>query len=108
MVRIAPNEVAIAGIHAYREIHKIGTQFIRSPWYQGQFPTQYSDDTCGIFGVRDPKKAIERRKLFQQAGTKTAVLQWEPVIVATVQQAVKKIKRDAQNGKANVMLRFRG
>lgn len=53
--------------------------------------------------MRDPRKAAARRKLYQQAGTKAAVLQWESVIVDTVQKTVSKIKRDATSGRADVM-----
>jgi len=71
--------VAFADIKACKEIHRIGTPFVKNIWYQSQAPTQNSDDTAGVFGVRDLKKAVARRKLFQQAGTKAAVVQWEDV-----------------------------
>jgi len=103
VVRIAPFEVAFGDITAYREIHRIGTPFTKSAWYQEQNPLQYSDDTCGVFGVRDQRKANARRKLFQQAGTKAAVKQWEPIVVDIVRQTVQKIKRDAANGVADLM-----
>lgn len=97
-VRIAPGEISTSSIEAHRQIHRMGTEFIKAPWYQGQSPTQYDDNTCGVFGLRNQKVAAARRKLFQQAGTKAAVLQWESVVVGLVTQAVEKIKRDASQG----------
>ena len=103
-MRISPNEIAIADLKAVRDIHKIGTVWTKSSWYQGQTATQISDDTSGVFVVRDPRKASYRRKFFQQAGTKAVVVQWEPEIRALVEMAVSKIKRDAsKNGKVDVM-----
>jgi cytochrome P450 len=103
-VRVSPNEVAVADIKANREIHKIGTTFTKSAWYQNQSPTQISDETCGVFGVRDHRKAMQRRKLYQQAGTKATVVQWEPQIRSIVEETVSKIRRDALGkGRVDIM-----
>ncbi|KAK4500352.1 hypothetical protein PRZ48_008541 [Zasmidium cellare] len=101
-VRIAPSEISTSSIEAHRQIHRIGTEFIKAPWYQGQTPTQYDDNTCGVFGLRNQKVAAARRRLFQQAGTKAAVLQWKPVVTGLVKLAIGKIKRDASQGTADV------
>ncbi len=80
----------------------MGTPFTKGAWYQNQSPTQTSDDTCGIFGVRDNLKARQRRRYFQQAGTKATVIQWEPIIIDIVDAAISKIERDATKGKADL------
>ena len=104
VVRIGPREIAIADPEAHKQIHKIGTHFTKyAGFYQGQTPYQLDDETCGVFGVVDFKKAAYRRKHFQQAGTKAAVLLWEPQIVKTVEQTVSKIKRDALAGRADLL-----
>jgi cytochrome P450 len=60
-----------------------------------------------VFGVCDPRKAARRRKLYQQAGTKTAVRTWEPRVVELIDQTIEKIKRDAeQNGTADIFKWF--
>lgn len=103
-VRIAPAEISIADISAYREIHKIGTVFQKAPWYQKLSPRQYDDETCAVFGIRDPRKAAARRKLFQQAGTSAAVSDWEPQIVRIIDMTVEKIREDLERkGKADLM-----
>ncbi|KAF2166629.1 hypothetical protein M409DRAFT_23262 [Zasmidium cellare ATCC 36951] len=101
-VRIAPSEISTSSIEAHRQIHRISTEFIKAPWYQGQTPTQIDDNTCGVFGLRNQKVASARRRLFQQAGTKAAVVQWEPVVVGLVKAVIGKIKRDASQGTADV------
>lgn len=55
-----------------------------------------------MFGVRDAKKASARRRLFQLAGTKAAVIQWEQMLVQIVHKAVDKIKRDAKTSSADI------
>ena len=103
IVRIAPFEVHVSDIDSARQIHRVGTQFTKSAWYQNQSPVQYDDDTCGVFGLRGLEKAKARRKLFQQAGTRAAVKEWEPIIVDIVIRAVGKIKRDASEGTADLV-----
>jgi cytochrome P450 len=57
-----------------------------------------------VFGVCDPRKAAHRRKFFQQAGTKAAVVQWEEQIKKLTRLAVAKIKSYAQrDGKVDVV-----
>ncbi|EMC98923.1 hypothetical protein BAUCODRAFT_385201 [Baudoinia panamericana UAMH 10762] len=103
VVRIAPFEVSFSDMRAHREIHKVGTQFIKAPWYQNQMPGQHSDELTGVFGVRDPKKAIARRKLFQMAGSLTTVLEWEPLIVDIIKQTVQEIKQEGRQGVVDLM-----
>jgi cytochrome P450 len=105
IVRIAPKEVAVADIKACKDIHKIGTKFTKDrSWYQGQSYTQVDDETCGVFGVCDPRKAAHRRKFFQQAGTKAAVVQWEDCIRKLTHLAVAKIKLYAErDGKVDIV-----
>lgn len=103
-VRVAPNEVAVADIEAWRRIHRIGSEFNKGPWYQGQSPVQYNDETCGVFNIRNNKTASQRRRLFQTAGTKKVVAEWEPRVVALVDLTVTKIKQEIQShGKSDIM-----
>lgn len=105
-VRIAPSEISTSSIEAHRQIHRIGTEFIKAPWYQGQTPTQIDDSTCGVFGLRNQKVASASRRLFQQAGIKAAVVQWEPVVVGLVKAVIGKIKRDASQGPYQTPMTF--
>ena len=104
-MRIAPTEIAVADIEAWRQIHRIGSDFKKNPkWYQGQSPIQTDDATCGVFGLVDPKKASARRKLFQQAGTKKIVAEWEPNIIQLTRLTIHKIRSDLEStGRCDVM-----
>ncbi|KAF2443376.1 cytochrome P450 [Karstenula rhodostoma CBS 690.94] len=100
-VSIAPHEVAIADIQAYRIIHRIGSNFNKGPWYTSQAPSQYNDETCGVFGILSNKTASRRRRLFQAAGTKNIVAEWEPQFIKLFDLALQRIKADLQDGQYN-------
>jgi len=103
-VRISPTEIAIADIEAWRQIHRVGSDFRKNPkWYQAQAPSQYDDNTCGVFGLNDPKKASARRQLFLRAGTRKIAAEWDPQIKQLVDLTVEKIKRDLRTGQCDVM-----
>lgn len=99
-MRISPTEIAIADIAAWRQIHRIGSDFRKNPgFYQRLAPRQYNDDTCSVFGIVDPHRASARRRLYQAVTTKKAVVEWEPQIVRIVHQTVQKIKRELKTKK---------
>ncbi|CAO2657984.1 Nn.00g072440.m01.CDS01 [Neocucurbitaria sp. VM-36] len=103
-VRIGPQEVAIADIEAFRIIHRVGSDYSKGPWYQGQAPSQTTDETSGVFNIASNKKAAHRRRLFQSAGTRKIVAEWEPQIVELANTAVEKIKRDLEKyGSSDIM-----
>ncbi|RSL61207.1 hypothetical protein CEP53_005182 [Fusarium sp. AF-6] len=100
VVLVSPNEVAISDLEAFSQIHKIGSGFIKSNWYDklrfGREP--------GIFFMRDPHQHAARRRLFARAFSNNSLLtHWEPEIRQKTQLAVAKIKNDAQSGSADVL-----
>lgn len=100
VVRIAPKEVDVANPAAVREVHKMGTQFTKAPFYRLLSPGPVDN----IFNFRDPKKHTARRKLYAKGFTLTSLRKdWEATIGHIVQTAVAKIKGDAQNGSAEMM-----
>jgi len=103
IVRIAPTEVAISDLDAHREMHRIGSGYLKDPWYQAV----NSSDSPGIFAMIDPKAHAARRKLFAQAFSKTYLRQhWEASVREKAAVAVSKIKRDAQRGCVDVLKWF--
>lgn len=103
-VRIAPHEIAVSDINAWRKIHRIGSNYNKAPWYQNQVPEQYSDETTGVFGILDNKKASVRRRMFQTSGTRKIVQEWEPRIKELAELTVINIKKElAKDGKADLM-----
>lgn len=104
-MRISPSEIAIADFPACRQIHRVGSDFRKNAaWYQGQSPQQYDDQTCGVFGLVDPKAASLRRRLFLTAGTRKIVSEWEPEVVQLVNLTIQKMKQDLEtHGKCDAM-----
>ncbi|KAK8135037.1 hypothetical protein PG984_007049 [Apiospora sp. TS-2023a] len=88
VVRITPQDVAVADLDGFAQIHRVGSAFLKGPWYDSVKPS--------IFRERDPKKHSERRRLFARAFSKTALrANWEPAVRQTVEKAVGRIKAEA-------------
>ncbi|EFQ91040.1 hypothetical protein PTNB73_05776 [Pyrenophora teres f. teres] len=92
VVRIAPNQVAVADIAGVSQIHKIGSGFLKSAWYEN-FVSLTGN---GIFPMRDLVMHGTRRKLFSRAFSNSSLKNnWEPEVRRKVNLAVQKIKQDA-------------
>jgi hypothetical protein len=59
VVRIAPYEVAVADIAGVSQIHKIGSGFLKSAFYQKLTPHRKP----GIFAMRDPSPCCSAETL---------------------------------------------
>ena len=104
MVRIGPNEISIANNQALREIHQIGSQFLKAPWYRKLSPNCVSEETAGILAMGDPRVHARRRKMFSHVFSNSGILSWEDQIKQKVRVAVEKIKRDATTGEADIFM----
>ncbi|KAJ5554375.1 hypothetical protein N7513_004334 [Penicillium frequentans] len=69
IVRISPTEVAIASLPDVKEIHRVGSGFLKTEWYE-----QFTQGREGVFNMRDVKKHSQRRKLFARPFSKTKEL----------------------------------
>ncbi|KAF2219182.1 cytochrome P450 [Elsinoe ampelina] len=99
-VRIGPREVVTADLAALKYIHRMGTDFHKSPWYYK------ISQTKGVFSEHDPKRHAERRRLFAPNFTASALLRQEVVVRKNFDLAVSKINRDACLGKADIFKWF--
>ncbi|GKZ66542.1 hypothetical protein AnigIFM50267_000406 [Aspergillus niger] len=89
VVRIAPDEVSVSSLPEFKEIHRVGSAFLKTPWYQ-KFAW---DRNPGLFTMRDPKEHAARRKLFARVFSKSDLRRtWEPVVKGKVQLAVSQIR----------------
>lgn len=106
-VRLSPDEVAISDVPSVKEIHRIGGNFLKAPWY-GKFSQEdFAEVDKGIFSMREPKVHAARRKLFANAFSKNAIVEWEDVVQEKVNMAMNGIKRDiGATGKANILAWF--
>ncbi|KAF2027742.1 sterigmatocystin biosynthesis P450 monooxygenase [Setomelanomma holmii] len=103
-VRISPDEVHTADIAAFRTIHRVGSDWNKGNFYEGQLPSQMNDETAGVFGIQNNKTASPRRRLFQSAGTQKIVVEWEPQVKQLTALALQKITHDLRTrGASDVM-----
>jgi cytochrome P450 len=97
VVRISPTEIAVADFDSFREIHKIKSGYLKSPWYQEFGPP-------GVFSMVDPHQHAKRRQLLARGFSKSYLRQnWEHVVKEKAAMAVGKIRRDAERGSADVL-----
>ncbi len=96
-MRISPTEIAVADFDSFREIHKIKSGYLKSPWYQEFGPP-------GVFSMVDPHQHAKRRQLLARGFSKSYLRQnWEHVVKEKAAMAVGKIRRDAERGNADVL-----
>lgn len=99
IVRLSPNEVGVADLDAFKEIHRIGTKYMKSEWYLrlANFPK------AGVFTMLDPREHGPRRKLLSRSFSRTYLVEnWESTVREKALLAVKKIKADAMESTADV------
>ncbi|KAL6712083.1 hypothetical protein ACN47E_003126 [Coniothyrium glycines] len=99
VVRLTPTEVGVADLDAFREIHKIGTKYMKSEWYLrlANFPK------AGVFTMLDPHEHGPRRKLLSRSFSRSYLVEnWEAVVREKALLAVLKIKADAVQSTADV------
>ncbi|KAJ6013404.1 hypothetical protein N7540_007995 [Penicillium herquei] len=90
IVRISPNEVSISSVAVVKEIHRIGSGFLKTEWYD-----VFTRGLVGVFNMRDPKEHAKRRKLFARPLSKSALRSsWEPVVKEKAQLAISKIQNE--------------
>ncbi|RHZ67969.1 cytochrome P450 [Aspergillus thermomutatus] len=101
IVRIAPDEVSIASLEDFKEIHRVGSSFLKSEWYE-KFT---GPGEPGVFNMRDPRQHGQRRKLFARPFSKSELRRtWEPVVKEKVQLAVSRIRGElAAEGRADIL-----
>jgi cytochrome P450 len=102
-VRTAPTEVDVTGVESFREVHRISSGFLKSPWY-----TRFRDsEVADVFSMIDPKVHSVRRKLFARSFTNTSLRQhWEQTVQERVRLAIASIKAEASRGNADVFKYF--
>ncbi|KAL2351032.1 cytochrome P450 [Cryomyces antarcticus] len=101
-VRISPSEVSVSDLDGFRTIHRIGSGFNKSEWYQRFNKSPHP----GVFAMTDPKQHATRRRLFAQSFSKSSILTFEMVVRQRIDLAVAKIKRDAEQGSADILKWF--
>ncbi|KAH6701240.1 sterigmatocystin biosynthesis P450 monooxygenase [Leptodontidium sp. MPI-SDFR-AT-0119] len=100
-IRISPTEVATSDLASTREIHRIGSGYLKSEWY-----TTFTDGTEGslsVFAMTNAKQHAVRRRLLSSAFSQTALLQWDDVLQSRSTLVIQKIKEQAMSrGSADI------
>jgi len=103
IVRIAPNEVAINDPASFKDIHRIGSGFTKTKWYE-YLNTNGVGKCLGVFNMTNPKEHAARRKLLARGFSQRHLReQWETIVRDKVDLAVARIKADAMSGTADVL-----
>lgn len=90
-----------------KEIHRIGSGFLKAPWYGKFTQEKLEDNEKGIFAIQEPKTHAARRKLFANGFSKTALTEWEDVLQEKVDLTMEGLKKDLQSkGTANMLAWF--
>lgn len=104
IVRIAPDEAAVSGLQSTQMVHKIGSGFNKSAFYDA-ITAQRRDSEPGIFSMRGGKQHAARRKLFARPFSQNSLqANWESVIQSKARLAVNKIREEVgAEGEADIL-----
>ncbi|RAK99380.1 cytochrome P450 [Aspergillus ibericus CBS 121593] len=99
IVRVGPNEVDVGEIAAAREIHRIGSNYLKSPRYR----LLKHDKTESIFSTINPKFHSRHRRLLSAPLSDANLLSLEPSIEARVRFTMQRMREEmADRGVADV------
>lgn len=91
IVRISPDVVDISSIPAAREIHRIASPFLKSPWYR----LLNRKDGESIFSTTDPEYHRRHRRLLSSPLSEANLRTVEPLVKSRVQLAMSRIREEA-------------
>lgn len=100
-MRIAPKEVAINDLQAVKEVHKMGSRFLKPQWYE---LSTGEDGNPGMFAMRHPREHAERRKMFSRQFSKKGVLEFSDLLQQKITLATSAMQRFASNGQVDLMV----
>ena len=98
-VRTGPNEVDIADITCFQEIHRLGSRYVKSDFYHFLSPIEGGKRPFGVFQMTDDQEHSKRRRVLGK-GFSVSYLRtnWEETVRAKVEAAVRGMKSDAVVG----------
>ncbi|KAL4936215.1 hypothetical protein BDV06DRAFT_233628 [Aspergillus oleicola] len=90
IVRISPTVVDISDIPAAREIHRIASPFLKSPWYR----LLNRKDGESIFSTTDPEYHRRHRRLLSSPLSDVNLRTVEPLVQSQIQLAISRIREE--------------
>ncbi|KAJ9608505.1 hypothetical protein H2200_007493 [Cladophialophora chaetospira] len=92
VVRISPDEVEVSDLAAYREVHRIGSGFVKAPWYDTITPGMESN----VFSMTNVQEHAARRRLLARPFSRSSLLShFQDLVSERARFAVAKIKEEA-------------
>jgi cytochrome P450 len=103
VVRISPDAVCVADLKAFQEIHRIGSGFLKSPWYR-KFRNPDPSGSVDVFSSLDPRMHGAKRKLLARPFSNTSLRQnWEDMVIGKVKVTIGQMKAESKHlGRVNV------
>jgi cytochrome P450 len=100
VVFVAPDQVAVADVTAFKQIHRIGSGFLKSEFYHYLNPTEAATPPYGLFQLTNAKEHASRRRLLARGFSMASLRQeWESTVLEKVNVAVSGMKAEAaKNG----------
>jgi cytochrome P450 len=100
VVRASPFEVVTCDLAAFREIHKVGSGFVKSEWYAKATPGIEDN----LFAMTDVSRHAARKKLLARPLSRTSLwANYQHLVSDRARLVVQKMKKEAERGDCNVM-----
>lgn len=105
-VRTGPNEVDVADIASFQEIHRLGSKYVKSDFYHFLSPIEGGKPPYGVFQMTDDREHSKRKRLLAKGFSVSSLrTNWEETVRAKVEAAVRGIRSDAATGTSNPDIR---
>ncbi|KAK4621200.1 Cytochrome P450 monooxygenase [Fulvia fulva] len=104
-VRVAPNEIAVSDIEGFSQIHRIGTDFMKSEWYH-KFTAQ--GDKYSLLTMTNAKEHGARRRMFSRPLSHNFLFEhWHGTVKEMTTLAIRSMRDEATSkGKTNALMWF--
>ncbi|KIW93880.1 uncharacterized protein Z519_05195 [Cladophialophora bantiana CBS 173.52] len=100
VVRVEPGEVVVSDLDAFREVHRIGSGFVKSDWYKSSTPGIEDN----VFAMTDVQQHAARRRLLARPFSRSSLLaNFQDLVSDRARLAVSKMKEEADRGDCDVM-----
>jgi cytochrome P450 len=100
LVRVQPSEVIVSDLNTFREVHRIGSGFVKSDWYKSSTPGIEDN----VFAMTNVQEHAARRRLLARPFSRSSLLvNFQDLVSERARLAVSKMKEEASRGDCDVM-----
>ena len=94
-VRVAPNEIAVSDVETFSQIHRVGSDYLKTDWYHTL--TAQDDGKYSLLTLTDPKEYGRRRRMFSRPLSKNFLHEhWHDTVREKTRLAIGRMKKSAQ------------